>query len=292
MELHLQPVANAHGYDTNLNTADAEETPSHQAAQTSTVATPGAPEPTKESLQLAPVNSMASYTPTGELAVIDDPARGEATSAATMPTKTVSSGATQSGRSAGASSVAYDAKAQLLLVSGGGGSGGSGGAPHTGGNSSPGVPDGVYVGFEIPGIHNKPAPHEFVEVQMNHQRHVFEYGPENPNSPNTSPLVEKNKQYHDRASQAGALFELTPPPGESLAQFEEQTYRLGRAMDNTTAQLQMPYNVLGPNCYSAADAILLNDGVSMAALKAMGDQAAKNTVGILKATLQNARYLI
>ena len=288
MELHLQPVANAHGYDTNLNTADAEETPSHQAAQTSTVARPSAPTATKESLQLTPVKSMAGYTATGELAIIDDPARRDATSTATTPTNAVSSGATQSGSAAGASSVAYDAKAQLLLVSGGDGSGGSGGAPHTGGNSSPGVPDGVYVGFEIPGVHNKSTPHEFVEVKMNGHSHVFEYGPEHSswNPLITSPLVEKNKQYHDRASQAGALFELTPPPGESLAQFEEQTYRLGRAMDNTTAQLQMTYNVLGPNCYSAADAILLNDGVSMAALKAMGDQAAKNTVGILKSLFQ------
>ena len=191
VELHLQPIANAHGYDTNLNTADAEETPSHQAAQTSAVATPSTSAPNKESLKLTPVKSMASYTPTGELAVINDPVRGDVTSTATMPTKTVSRGATQSGTTAGASSVAYDAKAQLLLVSGGGGSGG--GSPHAGGNSSTGVRDGVYVGFEIPGVHNKSTPHEFVEVKINRHRYVFEYGPENP-SPNpfiTSPLVEK-----------------------------------------------------------------------------------------------------
>lgn len=208
--------------------------------------------------------SMPSYTKTGAPATLTVAPKPAAQSAPAQTNTTQSS-----------TFVAYNGSAKPVLV-----------------NDGSSLADGVYVAFNVAGINGKSVPHEYVEVVRNAHRFIYEYGPSGTAAGGEfSPITEMNQVYGDSEKNAGALFEVFAPPGQSQAQIENRTIALGSALDSDFTQGNYKYDVTaqaGVNCYSAADAILLNDGVSFGTIEAMGIQAGLAADNAFQGAFQSA----
>lgn len=208
--------------------------------------------------------SVPSYTKTGEPSTIHVVAQ-------TAPTPVQPQTATP----AATSLTTYNSKGQASVVA----------------SSGTGLSDGVYIAFNVTGVNGKQVPHEYVEVVIDGHKRMYEYGPGTTIiGGEGSPCIEMNGTYGDSDTNAGALFRVSAPKGESDAAFEQRTIALGTAMDNVLAEYH-PYDVTaqaGINCYSCADAILLNDGVSFGTLDAVGLAAGKAADGAWLQAFQKA----
>ncbi|NNM93788.1 MAG: hypothetical protein HKL92_10645 [Candidatus Eremiobacteraeota bacterium] len=122
---------------------------------------PPAPPPESSS------SEVPSYTAKGEPAVIGGKALPGSASHAAEVSASAPPPSEASSQNVSHAFVSYDSAGQSILV----------GPGHIHAPSGGGLPDGVYVGFNIPGVDKNTVPHEYVEVIINSQKTIFEYGP-------------------------------------------------------------------------------------------------------------------
>ena len=147
-------------------------------------------------------------------------------------------------------------------------------------NAAP-LPDGVYMGFNIPGEQGKSIPHPWIEVVQDGKPTTFEYGPEgNAIGGIGSKTIEMNQTYGDSDRNAGALFALSPPPGMSTGDFTARALRVGEGMNELLRDSYVPYiPAVAADCDTASLAMLQTLGGSVAQFESMTLTAKNGNAG-------------